>query len=383
MFFKKANSVQKVEADLQALERRRPKLQSQLSAAEAALDASRNERREFLIGDDAENGTDRATLERKLLGAERDVAAYSDALAALDAKIIDTRKRLGEARDEEIREAESTAREAAAIAIGEKAVRLERAIDELAAAADELRDLIDPGCIEVRSYENFKGDSDKPMDPFSLVRLTVAEGLFSRSPELFTIEVPDIGGFADASMKVPYRRPNGALCVELPKHLDGVNFLPASGAVERNIVIPLRRAAQEFLDGKRSPYVVVTAGARKTIEPPPFEFVDVVFTKPVRWTAENGQRNGKVDDACSVPKPVANAAIERGTAFPMDTDEARAHLEKRKRWHVAAGHNSEHYSESVDLGVDLEKLIAAERARLNGWPAPVDGGVDEMREASE
>jgi hypothetical protein len=84
-----------------------------------------------------------------------------------------------------------------------------------------------------------------------------------------------------------------------------------------------------------------------------------------------------------VPKPVANAAIERGTAFPMDTDEARAHLEKRKRWRVAAGENSENFPESVDLGVDLEKLIAAERARLNGWPAPVDGGVDEIREASE
>jgi hypothetical protein len=376
MFLKKAHPVQKIEADLQAYGARRPKLQSQLAEAEAALEAARNERRELLIGDDAENATARAAIEKKFVGAERDVATYTDVLAAIDSKIADARERLVAARDKGRREEAAKAREDAAVRIEGIALRLEHAIDGLGAVADELRESIDPSFIDVRRYRNFKGNDDKPLDHFELVRLIIAEGMFSRSPELFTVDQPDIGGFAEASMKAPMRRPDGALCVELTKDLAGVNFLPASGAVERNLVIPLRQAAQEILEGKRLPYSVAARSAGKTVEPQPFEIVDVVCVKPMAWIAENGQRTSIVDNLSSLPTPVAERAIALGVAFPKDSDEARAHLDCRKRWRVPTTDGSDKFTEAVDLGVDLERLMAAERARLNGYLLPAEDDSD-------
>ncbi len=114
------------------------------------------------------------------------------------------------------------------------------------------------------------------------------------------------------------------------------------------------------------------------------ELVDVVFLLPVSWVAENGQKNGKVDSAFSVPAPVAAAAVALGVAFRRDSEEARAHMATRALLRTGSGDCSDKFAESVDLGVDLEKLMAAERARLNGWPmAAADDGAAEMKVAAE
>ncbi len=270
MFFQKATTVTKIEAELQTLAARRPKLHSQLTAAEAALESALGDRRDLLIGDDSDNASARAAVEKRVLGAERDIATYSDAIAAIDAKIADAKQRLAAARDADAREIAAKRHDATADGIEKLALRLDRAVDELVAAADSLRDAIDPALIETRLYRNFFGLAERPLDPFEAVRFVLAEGLFSRAPELFVIEAPDIGEFASASMQVPMSRPDGSLCFDLPKHrLDGVKFLTASGALERSLVTPLRRAAQEIREGKRSPHAAATPGAPKTIAPAP------------------------------------------------------------------------------------------------------------------
>jgi hypothetical protein len=382
LIFGKKTDVEKCEADLAALVKQRATVEFRLNAAVAQREAAREEWRDFLTGDDVDNSSLRSAIDKRVQSAESLVEGYRDALATIDLKIREAREKLSAARDMAAREAAADACDASAEKIENKvAFEVEPAIRGLVTALQNLHDVIPHGA-GLRRYGPW-GEREE-MTASENVAAIVSEALYNALPDLFEVTGPPIGDSVNISLACLYRRRDGALHRSVPKHDNSIRFLPASGAADANLVKPLRELASAIRAGEIAPKLpFFQSPLAKVIEPSPFELVDVVFTKPVRWVAENGQVDGKIDSAFSVPKPVAAAAIGRGVAFPRDSEEARAHLDKRERWRVAASDCSEKFSEFVHLGVDLEKLMAAERARLNDWPAPADGGVDEQREASE
>ena len=306
MFFKKASPVTKIEQELAGLETRRPKLHSQFVAAEAALDAAREERREFLIGNDSDNATTRAGIEKRLLAGERDVDAFRDALSTIDTKRADAKQRLNQARDDEIREKAASEREQAARAVETATAKLERATENLAQAFDEFVRSI-PDASGATIYERVHGP--RPATNYEAARAILAEGMFHACAEAFEVISPFPSTAYEISMNVPWRRPNGSYGSDIPKDDDRIQFLPASGAAGASIVAPLRRAAAEIRAGTRPPELLSRADVATIVEPPPFEEVASSSSSPSRGLPQTAGTTARSTplSAFRLPSPIARS----------------------------------------------------------------------------
>lgn len=372
--FGQKSDVERYETELSALAKQRAALEAKAHDAGQQLEAARADRRDFLTGADVDNSSARSAIDKRVQSAESLVAGYRDALGANENRASEARANLSEARERSARETAADACDAAADKIANSVVKVDDAIQHLAAACRELRDVI-PRAAGLPRYGSHGVREEMSAD--EAVAAVIGEALYNVLPDLFEVVGATIGTSVEISLPCPYRRADGALHRLVPKYDDSIRFLPASGAADANLVKPLRQRARAIRAGEiAANFPIASPLSMKTIEPPPFEMVEIVFVKPSNWIAENGQRTGAIDSAFNIPKPIAERAIALRVGFPKDSDEARAHLDKRKRWHICAGDSSEKFDESVDLGIDLEKMIDAERARLNGWPAPDDNADD-------
>jgi hypothetical protein len=368
MIFGKKSAVQTIEAELATLQKRRVALQAKLRDADEALNQARSKRRALLIDGDSDDATARATVERALLGAERDAEAFTDALQGVDAKISDAKQRLADAQDAAAREKAASQLDSSAVAIDRAALKLDRAIEAVAVAVNELVQAI-PSEPYTKIYT--PGYGPREATKFEAAFAVLAEGLYSACEEAFTVEGPSIGTMVEIFLPVLRRRPDGALDRDIPKNDASVKFLPASGSAEANIVAPLRKAAEKIRASERPPLPLspVKYDPARVIEPATFPDVGVVFFRPVKWIAANGRPEGRDARGYAVPAPVLTRAIELGVGASSDSDEGKAHMERLLRDRPSTSYSGD-TREATDLGVDLEHLMSVERARLNGWDAP-------------
>lgn len=370
MFFDKRNDTTKLRAEMDALDARRASLMAKSANGERTLDAARAARREYLItGDDDAAAAQK--LDRLVRDAESALAALRDALDEIETRRTDVLQRLEIARDQERRAERASELDERADEAEKIAVRLEKDIEKLAGDFDALVAAIPPDALPTRRYQRFIGHDDRALSPLELAGAVLAEGLYlALPPDVFIIVRQHGGGFANIGLPVHCRMADGSLTAAIPFDSpdDVVKFFPASGAADASIIRPLRAAAAKLREGDRpSPAIV---------EPPLFEIVKVVFTKPVSWVDEWSERKIAEDWIAEVPRPVADAARALGIAVDAGTMEARLHCEKAARLPDANPRAIPHLPqrERVDLGVDLKKLRDAERARLNG---------SDMRRAAE
>jgi len=254
--FKRNNPIEKLRADISGLEARRASLQQQRTSADVSLETARSTARDALIaGDDVVD-------DGAVIAAERRVRAIDDALAEIARRVEDANAALAEAEDTKAREDEAKSREAAAAKVEQIAVKLERAIGDVAALAGELREAL-PACLDVHEYREYWGDAGA-LSPDALVRTCVGEGLFAAAPQLFDLSGREaIGQFYEARMPLLARRPDGTLSALFPKESAASKPLLLSGAVDANIIEPLRLSAALIRSGE------LPADAPATPQPQP------------------------------------------------------------------------------------------------------------------
>lgn len=331
MIFRTKSQAEAIESELATLEKRRSALAGKLEATIVARDAAIAERRATMIESDDDAAL--ATVEAKIGAAERSGDALRDTLGELDARLADARQRLDAARDAEAREGAAVARDNVAATVEKIAARLEKKVDELSALALELIDAIPAELVDVRNYEEIFG-ARGVLTPAEVVRAIIAEGLYAKTPDLFEVVGPSFAASVEIRLPVAVRKPDGSLCRSVPVNDDTVRFLPVRDSAEQNIIGPLRRAADEIRAGARSPDVqqqVRDVDMQKAYIAPVFEHARVVFVKPARWRDWRGEVVEQADAAADVPKPVADAAVRAGVAFPQGSREGEAHLEYRFR----------------------------------------------------
>ncbi|BGE84595.1 hypothetical protein Ms3S1_10310 [Methylosinus sp. 3S-1] len=355
-FFPKKSTVEALEGELAQIVQRQVGLRTRSAAAVDEAKAARNTLRELLIGSD--NGEDHALADNRVLRAERNEAAICDALAALDAREREMRRRLDEARAAECREKRADEMDAAGRAIEFAALRLEKSVTALAGEFSEIIEAIPPDSLTPRRYIPLIGFRD--ITPTTAAAAALIETLYAAIPEAFEAVLDEISGAVTIRATLMMRTKAGALCSELPINDEGGNALVASGAFHANIVAPLRKLAADLRDPPAPP--------KATIEPAPFPEVDVVFTSNVAWRDDFAQERVATAWLAKVPKPVAEKAFELGVALRAGTPEASEALTRAA---MRPSGDPRYLAtlptpKTVDLGVNLKSLYDAERARLNG-----------------
>lgn len=240
--FGRKNIVDKLRADIGALETRRTALAEQRAIASTVLEKAKGAARDALIAGDGdfEDGAV-ATAERKL-------STVDDALVEIARRIEDACAELAEAEDTAAREAEAKSREATASKIDALAVRMERSIDELVGILSELV-ANTPATVEPHRYDQLMGDVGK-LNEQEIVNVCFAEAMYAACPKLFDIKIDHIGGLHfDAAIRLRYRRADGFLAENCPQQ-GPHNFRPASGVVDALIGAPLRASAALIRSGE-------------------------------------------------------------------------------------------------------------------------------------
>ena len=358
-FFRKG-AVVAVENELKALEARRASLSTKLTAAELALDAARNTRREHLIDGAEDDNASAQKIEKTIIGAEREAASLADAIAEVDRRLVDGRNRLATENNAELREKVAAERETAAKQVQTVSARLEKVIADVALVFDALTEVIPHGAAQI--YE--PGVGPRPASPHEAARAILAEGLFSASPEMFeVIGRASISETTSVNLQVMHRRREGSLDGRIPKGDTSVEFLPATQAANAILVEPLRRSAEAIRAGDAPADSDVTPlRVPAPVEPGWFEFKDVYLLRPISFIGCGGYRMAEDLGYHVLDAPVAEKALALGAAVTPDdprADEHRAAMH-RNPYETRAG-----IGPTLDLGVDLKKLREAERARLN------------------
>ena len=184
----KRNGAAEVEAELNALERRRELLQGRLGAAVAAAQAASKAALANLVDGDVDD----ENTQRQLEDAARDAGRAADSLAAglgeLDARVDEARQRLTAARDAEVRERRANELEVAAAAISKRAAVLEKSVDALAAAFDLfVAELPEDFSIELERLFPSDQRTPKTGNATDAARAILAGAIYLSEPRLFEV----------------------------------------------------------------------------------------------------------------------------------------------------------------------------------------------------
>ena len=222
---------------------------SQIAEMEASLARLRAERKEFETVVESHGArradallSDMADADIAKLDADASLAQIR--LERLELAELELVERIERARDTQRREAEAVRRDDVAGKVEQIAIQLEKAIDELVIAANEMVAAIPADLIRMRDYEPTMGIIDQP-NPQRLVAAIVAEAMYKRSPELFR-RGNEYCGSADIALWLCTHNPNGSLNYIVSTNDDGKKFMLASGAADIHVVQPLRRAAADL-----------------------------------------------------------------------------------------------------------------------------------------
>lgn len=300
-----------MQVDLDKHMARRAELAVRLDAARASRDAATAERRDALVeGRDA----DALTIERRVIAAEREAAALADAVTALDDRIEQAGAALATAERQAELDASAKVRVDAAGAINGAAVKLERAVETLAAAFAELVLTIPERVADVRAYVPMVGVSPVPLEPEAIARAILAQGMWAADRQMS----PSISQYRrvhHARAAPRFRSPDGSLSNEIDKYGDEPQWRHASGAAAAIIADRLRAEADAIRAGTMEPREVPP----RPVSPPrvkaaPQE-LSVVFKIPVRWR-EAGRDITRRPGGWSVPEAIAERAIAQGVGYP-------------------------------------------------------------------
>lgn len=350
------------------MQERRGAIVAKLDEVRAAQESALAERRTAIIEGDDVSGRE---AERRLLGAERQIVSFADALAELDARIAATQESIAADTLQAEREAAARERDAAADKIETAAIRLERAAEVLAREFGAFVDVIDVELLDVRPYQKLLGVG-APMDASAVARSILAQGLFHLSPDMFRTETPTIGGYREHMLEVNFLRSDGTLTHQFEKHAAGPDIPALSGAADAIAVAPLRSRAADIRAGRTSPE------RKLKIQPPAVQrrtwpTVEVVFAKGVTWIDDSGTLIMRPDGRWTVPVPVADAAFAAGVAWAIGSSEADAHIARRASARLPVMDYIDRPGPSWSAGpavedhhflIDLEELRTREEASL-------------------
>jgi hypothetical protein len=352
---------EKIEAELTKLNQRREALQSCFDAASTAVVAAQSARREHLLGADLSDEKALRKTDEAARAAEDQRASLTDALGELTRRIEDAERRLEDERARAAREQAAAEREKAADAAEAAAMNVERAIEALATGIERLVETIPFGAFTERN--SLLGTEDV-IGPYEVARAALAEALYHHIPELFETSTSAFSASAAINLPVGYLRPDGARDYTVPLNDPMVTFRPASGAIDHAIVQPLRRAAARIRAGELDPALPAPPAPEREVIEPKIETTSFVFAAPVRWIDHHGFATVREPGGFEVPILAAEAARAKGLGFPTETGEGRALLDQVNRRRTSTW-GAQRLPEPVDLGVDLEGWLVAERERLN------------------
>jgi hypothetical protein len=322
---------EKLQAEVDRLEKKRTTLAGRLVAAQSAEASARDAQRRYLVESDDTDVSKGAKHAADVASASADVAALVDALSTVDALIAEGQTAIVAAR-------ESAARTKRAAEIQERirkiepmAATAEKQFEALLATLEKITAEADDPALDVRQYVELQGHVDR-LAVTSIIGASLAQALFRDAPDLMTVEKTGAGLFARAYLPMMIARYEG-LSRDLPiDHGDENSFTPKplSGTLTENIIAPLRMAAKEILAGSRP-----LATAKPMIAEPEtddttdFEYRRLVLTKPIRWRDHRGETITTPDSDATIPEPVAAAAKAAGVAFEHESKEGEHHLDRR------------------------------------------------------
>lgn len=347
--FKKDDAT-KLTAEVDRLSRKREALSAKLVAAQSAEASAREAQRKFFVETENLDASDAARLSAAVASAVSDVAAVTDAIQTVDGLIDEGKAAVTAAK-------EGAARQRRASEIAKRIERLEplaaqaeRQFESLVATLEKIAGEADDPSLDVKEYRELQGHVDR-LPVQSIIGASLAQAIFRDMPDLMTVEKSFGASFARAYLPMMITRYSG-LSRDLPiDHGDENSFTPKplSGALQSNLIEPLRAAAAEILDGTRP-----LASNKPMIEAddddePTFSYPWVVFVKPARWRDWKGEMIEQADARAMVPQPVADAALKAGVAFPENAPEATAYEELRYQ----RGFHSNSINMSKSAAVDL------------------------------
>jgi hypothetical protein len=288
----KRKAIKTAESEVSRLRQRRDALAGRVEAAEAAAALAVKTQREILVAGDL----DGSVAQRAETDCQLALFRHDSLVDALD----ETKSLLGEAENKLTAEADKLERERVAADLERRAAAIDTAVaeltDTLATVADAHRALVAVvGAEGMRTGGGFIG-----IEPSALNIATgiLAAGLGDALPGL---EARPTFRHADS----PPARTADAVARELQSDL--MRFLAAN----------IRSGAEPAV----VPATVNTAPRETVVRIP--ETV-VVLNQPIGWHGVDGRLVQAPEGGCSLPEPVAAAAVARGIGFSPDSPEGVA-----------------------------------------------------------
>lgn len=347
----KTDTTAKLTAEVDRLEKRKAALAGKLDAARNAETAARAAHKRYFVDGDESDIATAARLAAAVTAATSDVAALGDALSTVNELIAEGKQAVTAAK-------ESAERGQRAAEIAKKIERLEplaataeRQFEALAQTLEKIANEADDPALDVRQYVELKGHTDR-LPVTSIIGAALAQAIFRDMPDLLTVEKSFGAAFARVFLPMMIERYDG-LSRDIPiDHGEENSFTPKplSGALDSNLINPLRTAAAEILSGSRP-----LATARPIADDdesedgePAFERRRIVLTKSIRWIDWSGEPRQHPDGDADIASPVAMAAKAAGVGFDHGSREGDYHLDRR----IERGFNNSSQPMSKDV-VDL------------------------------
>jgi hypothetical protein len=312
-FLRKSDPIRSAENALASLRKRHDELGLLLTAATTKAEHAAMNRRRLLIEADL---ADTAALDRseQACGAADDrKRALEDALRTIAEQIANTEAQLTAERDRIERERSAADLLAKADRIGEAAQALGAAMNGIAKSY--------AGLVEAIRAGGFVGEYESAETVGAAVLIAGVERI-----------IPG----ATARTR-----------------LTGWTSEEVTAAAERMQSGPLRARAEQVRAGEASaPVASQSVNDEPTITIPE---AMVVLKHPITYRSADSSIVLIREGGCSIPAPVAAAAMDQGIGFAPGTPAARAALHE-----IELGKGGR----AVDTGVDLAEWIEAERARL-------------------